>query len=209
MISIVGYLASIFLGISLLVNNELKFRWINTVGCFIFIVYGLLLNAWPIIFTNSALFCINSFYLIKIYRTEEDFDILEYQPGDKIINKFLSFYSKDILQYFPENKQPSLLQDIRFVVLRDMVIANIFEAALQTDGTAIVNINYTVPKYRDYKVGKYIFENEKKYLTNKGIKNIFYATVCNKNHEHFLQKMGFKYQSNIGKVSMVKSLMEG
>ena len=101
MISLVGYLASVFLGISLLVSNELKFRWINTIGCLIFVVYGILLYAWPIIFTNAVLFCINIFYLIKIYRTEEAFDILEYQQGDKIINKFLSFYSKDIQQFFP------------------------------------------------------------------------------------------------------------
>ncbi len=207
MISFVGYLASVFLGISLLVNNDLKFRWINTIGCFIFVVYGILLNAWPIIFTNAALFCINIFYLIKIYRTQEAFDILEYQPGDKIINKFLNFYSADIHQYFPVNVQPTHSKDIRFVVLRDMVIANIFEATLKTDGTAVVNINYTVPKYRDYKVGRFIFENEKKYLTNKGIKNIFYNTVSNKNHEHFLQKMGFEYQPSNGKISMVKSLV--
>ncbi len=139
--------------------------------------------------------------------TEEAFDILEYNPGDKIINKFLSFYNKDIHQYFPDNIQPTHSNDIRFVVLRDMVIANIFEATLLSDGTAIVNINYTVPKYRDYKVGRFIFENEKKYLTNKGIKKIFYEKVPNKNHEHFLQKMGFEYQPSNGKVSMVKSLV--
>lgn len=207
MISLVGYLASVFLGISLLVNNDLKFRWINTTGCFIFIIYGVLLNAWPIIFTNAALFFINIFYLIKIYKTEEAFDIVEYQPGDKIIEKFQRFYNADIQNYFPEKSASVYSEDIRFAVLRDMVIANIFEATLQADGKAVVNINYTVPKYRDYKVGKYIFDQEKKYLINRGIKTIVYNSVTNKNHEHFLLKMGFEYLSKKDKPSMSKSLL--
>jgi hypothetical protein len=39
-------------------------------------------------------------------------------------------------------------------------VANIFSAKVDAAGNAEVLINYTVPKYRDFKVGKYIFENE-------------------------------------------------
>ena len=72
-----------------------------------------------------------------------------------------------------------------FVVLRDLVIANIFTASILKDGSAIVNINYTVPKYRDYKVGKFIFERENRFLISKGIKCLIYKKVLNKNHERF------------------------
>ena len=204
MISLIGYLASVFLGISLLVNNDLKFRWLNTFGCFTFVVYGAMIGAFPVILTNVALFIINVFYLVKIHRTEEAFDILEYQPGDKIISKFLQFYGKEICQYFP-NYKPNFNSDnvLRFVVLRDMVIANIFEATLNENGNATVHLNYTVEKYRDYKVGKFIFDKEKKYLTGRGVRNIFYEKVDNQNHENFLRKMGFEKNDNGSFVKML------
>ena len=54
-----GYLASILLAISLMVNNDLKFRWLNTFGCLSFILYGIFIQAMPVILTNSLLLLIN------------------------------------------------------------------------------------------------------------------------------------------------------
>ena len=191
---IVGYAASVLLAISLLVNNDLKFRWLNTWGCVAFILYGILINAFPIIVTNSILLLINGFHLIKIYRRNENFDLVEFSKDDKLIHKFLSFYQKDIKTYFPEyspgTDDPA--NTISFVVLRDMVIANIFVAAVLGDGTAMIKINYTVPKYRDYKIGKFLFQKEKQLLVSRGIKRLVYPHVFNKQHEAYLVKMGFE-----------------
>ncbi len=192
---IIGYVASVLLALSLLVNNDLKFRWLNMLGCLAFIVYGILITAFPIILTNAILLLINVFYLIKTYNTKENFDLLEFTPGDKIINKFLQFYNKDIESYFPSYRLAGNDNDIRFVILRDMVIANIFVAELAADGNAYVKINYTVAKYRDYKVGTFIFEKEKDFLKTKGIHQLVYLNVPNKNHAAFLKKMGFFEQN--------------
>ncbi len=199
---IIGYVASVLLALSLLVNNDLKFRWLNMFGCLAFIVYGILITAFPIILTNAILLLINVFYLIKTYNTKENFDLLEFTPGDKIINKFLQFYNKDIESYFPGYRLAGNDNDIRFVILRDMVIANIFVAELAADGNAYVKINYTVAKYRDYKVGTFIFDKEKDFLKAKGIHQLVYLNVPNKNHAAFLKKMGFFEQ----KGQMIKAL---
>lgn len=195
---IAGYIASVLLAISLLVNNDLKFRWLNTLGCFAFIFYGILISAFPVILTNSILLLINAFYLIKIYRTDENFDLLEINRDDKMIKKFLFFYRSDIDAFFPEYNYQTEGGSIMFVVLRDLVIANIFSATITDDGNALVNINYTVPKYRDYKVGKFIFDRENKFLISKGVKCITYKKVFNKNHERFLKVMGFEKTSKAG-----------
>ena len=56
-------------------------------------------------------------------------------------------------------------------------------------------------KYRDYKVGRYIFEKEKQFLLEKGVKRILYIDVPNKNHLRFLRVMGFEAeQMNEGTV---------
>lgn len=188
---IVGYAASVLLAISLLVNNDLKFRWLNTWGCLAFIIYGTLIFAFPIILTNSILLLINGFHLIKIYRRNENFDLMEFNQENKLIHKFLSFYQKDINNYFPEFVPRETANNINFVVLRDMVIANIFVAAVLEDGTALIKLNYTVPKYRDYKIGKFLFQKEKQFLLSHGIQRLVYTHVFNKKHESYLIKMGF------------------
>ena len=203
---LLGYIASVLLAISLMVNNDLRFRWLNTMGCMAFIVYGILIHALPVILTNSLLLLINGFYLIKIYRATEHFDLLEFEPGVGLIKKFLSFYGKDINAYFPEFSAITAANNIRFVVLRDIVIANIFAASLDENGIADVNINYTVAKYRDFKVGKFIFEKEKKYLASKGVKQLRYSQAIDKKHIKFLEVMGFTKETGNGKEYFVKTL---
>lgn len=87
-----GYLASLLLIIALLVSNNLKFRWFNTMGNIIFIVYAIVIAAIPILLTSGILLCINLFYLIKIYRKEENFDLIEFKGDEKLVHKFLEFY---------------------------------------------------------------------------------------------------------------------
>ena len=101
LIELPGYLAFIFLAISLWVTNDIKFRWINSTGCLAFILYGIIINAYPIVLTNAVLLAINIFFIIKIYRRQEFFDLAEFKTDGVLIKKFLSFYKKDISSYFP------------------------------------------------------------------------------------------------------------
>src|SRR5205823_7538678 len=107
-----GYLASLCLIAALLISNDLKFRWFNTFGNIFFIIYALILHAFPVLLTNVILFCINAFYLVKVYRRQENFDMLEFKGDEKLIQKFLQFYQNDIRTYFPEYKAKDLQQNL-------------------------------------------------------------------------------------------------
>jgi hypothetical protein len=202
-----GYLASALLALGLLVNNDLKFRWLNTGGNVAFIFYGVALGAIPIILTNSILLAINLFFLYKIYNRKEHFELLEFSNGGIMIDRFLSFYQKDIAAHFPEFSREELERNLNFVVLRNLVIANIFSVKPGSNGTAEVFINYTVAKYRDYKVGRFIFEKEKEFLLSRGIKTIYYTSVANKRHENFLKVMGFSLQELQGAKYLCKEIV--
>lgn len=205
-IQVTGYLASLLLALSLLVTNDLRFRWLNTGGCLSFIVYGILIQAFPIILTNAILFFINMYALVKIYRRKEAFELLEFEPGAALIEKFFRFYAADIAAYFPAFRLADTENNLRFVVLRDMALANVFVASVSPDGTGVVKCNYTIPKYRDYKVGRYIFEKERNYLLSKGIKKLVYHEVANAGHKEFLERMGFRKETVGGKEYFVKHL---
>ncbi|MDZ4794898.1 MAG: hypothetical protein SGI83_11520 [Bacteroidota bacterium] len=201
-----GYLASVLLALGLLVNNDLKFRWLNTGGNIAFIMYGIVLVAVPIILTNSLLLAINLFYLYKIYNRKEHFELLEFSNGGIMIDRFLSFYQADIAVHFPDFRREQVEGNLNFVVLRDLVIANIFSAKLLDDGTASITINYTVAKYRDYKVGRFIFEKEKEYLLSKGVRTIYYTSVASDQHKKFLKVMGFTLQELNGVQRLAKKI---
>lgn len=201
-----GYLAFIFLAISLLVTNDIKFRWINGLGGFSFVLYGLLIGAFPIVLTNVVLFAINVYFLIKIYRKQEKFDLVEFNQNAAIVPKFLSFYENDIQRYFPDFELTDNADEVKFIVLRDIAMANIFVAKLDDRGNAVVQINYTVPKYRDFKVGRFLFDEGKRYLVEKGVRKIIYLSVANPAHKSFLQVMGFTNEWIDGKQCMVKNI---
>lgn len=189
---VLGYLAFIFLAVSLWVTNDIKFRWINSFGCLAFVLYGLFIGAFPIVLTNAVLLTINIYFLIKIYHRQESFDLVEFTKDAALVPKFLDFYQKDIQSYFPDFTMDEKAHEIKFVVLRDIVVANIFVATVDKQGNAVVKINYTVPKYRDYKVGRFLFEEGKEFLLTRGVKTIIYPQVHHAKHEKFIRIMGFK-----------------
>jgi hypothetical protein len=59
----VGYLAMAVLLISFMMKNVTKLRIINSIGCAIFIFWGILIQEYPVIITNSSIVLINFYYL--------------------------------------------------------------------------------------------------------------------------------------------------
>ncbi|MEO7312990.1 MAG: hypothetical protein ABIX01_21570 [Chitinophagaceae bacterium] len=194
MVVLIGYLASGILAVSLMMSNALRFRWLNISGNICFIVYGVFIQAFPIIVANSILFSINIYQLVRLLTFKETFHHVPFTTGDAFVEKFLSFYKNDLEAYFPGFRFQTNDGRVCFVVLRDLVIANIFVARLAENGRATVEVNYTVPNYRDFKVGRFIFDKEKEYLLSQGVRQIVYDQVAHKNHEHFIKVMGFEQQ---------------
>ena len=56
---ILGYVATAIVIFSFTIRNLKWLRIVNTIGCFLFIVYGLFLLNMPIIITNAAIMIIN------------------------------------------------------------------------------------------------------------------------------------------------------
>ena len=60
----IGYIATGVLLVSFTMTQLRALRIVNAIACVLFVLYGILLsNAWPIIFSNAAIFCINIYNL--------------------------------------------------------------------------------------------------------------------------------------------------
>lgn len=76
MVEMIGYLASLMVAISLMMKNIVSLRWINSIGCGLFVIYGTVIEAWPVAFMNAFIVGINMYYLIKIAREEKASTVL-------------------------------------------------------------------------------------------------------------------------------------
>jgi hypothetical protein len=188
----IGYLASVFLIISLSISGDFKLRVFNSLGCICFIIYGFIFNAWPVILTNAILLAINIFYIKKIYDHKENFELIEIKADDLIVDKFIDYYKKDIAEFYPQFTKAVLQKNINFIVLRDLTVANLFSVSLQPNNDALVDINYTIKKYRDFKISKFIFSQKAKTLAQKGIKRILHSNENAHKYQKYFDVMHFK-----------------
>ena len=65
---LLGYLASLFVAISLMMRSLTRLRVINLVGCLLFVVYGLIIGAYPVAVMNSFILLVNLYHLQQSFK---------------------------------------------------------------------------------------------------------------------------------------------
>lgn len=66
-IDILGYSAMALLLISFAMKNVITLRIINTLGCILFAIWGLIIEELPVVITNISIMLINVYYLLRHY----------------------------------------------------------------------------------------------------------------------------------------------
>lgn len=77
-----GLLASVFILVSFLTSNQIRTRIINSIGCVVFIVYGILLPAYSTAFMNAAMLIVHAVFLIK-YAVKKRKDKISETPPEQ------------------------------------------------------------------------------------------------------------------------------
>ena len=67
----IGYAASFMIATSLLLTDLKKLRVINTIGCVLFVIYGSLVGAYPVVISNIAIAFINFYHLYKLSKSNK------------------------------------------------------------------------------------------------------------------------------------------
>ena len=100
---IIGYAASFFVALSLVMVSIVKLRILNLAGCLFFTIYGILIGSFPIVLTNSLISVINIYHLAKAFMPSlEEFTYLKIgeQRRQKLLD-FVEAQEKDIRRHFP------------------------------------------------------------------------------------------------------------
>ncbi len=186
---IIGYLASVVVAISLMMTRIIKLRWINFVGSSLFSIYGFLIQSYPVALLNGFIAIVNIYYLIQIYKSKEFFRILESKKNSNYLQYFLDFYKTEIVKFNPKFDFIINEKDKVFYILRDMVPAGLIIGEIENLNINI-KLDFVTPIYRDFKIGKFLYQDHKTFLKNLGFESIT-TKSSSESQAQYLQKMGF------------------
>lgn len=189
-IEIIGFVASVIIALSMAIHSKAKFRLINLAGASAFLVYGILIESWPVALMNVFIVGADIFYLLRIYTNNELFSTLEIRGGNKYLINFLEFHNKEIQKFFPGFQYKPELNTMSFFILRNMAVAGVFFAHKEGSSTLKVGLDYVVPEYRDYKNAKFVYHRLKDKFKDLGINRII-VHPQSFDHIKYLRKIGF------------------
>lgn len=192
---IVGYTGSLLVALSLTMKSLQRLRVINMVGALFFIAYGLLIGAFPIALLNGLTLGVNAYNLWRMLQQRDYFTLMEIRPDSAYLRRFLEFYRKEISELIPTYLfKPDGDQMVIFI-LRNMVPVGLV-IVKQTGDMAKIFLDFVIPGYRDFRAGKFIFDESADYFWQKGIKRLVSAPGSPR-HESYLKRVGFELEQEL------------
>jgi len=192
---LIGYAASLLVAISLMMSNIVRLRIINMTGAAFFVVYGILIDSIPVAAMNAFIVLVNIYYLVQSWTSNEYFKLLKMSPQNEFLIYFLEFYQDEIAENQPSFAFDLEERDLCVFTLRNTVPAGLLIGTINPEGTLEVKLDYATPSYRDFKIGRFLFEQSRTFFTNKGISRIL-ANGDSKEHKNYLEQMEFSAVDN-------------
>ncbi|MBQ9471062.1 MAG: YgjV family protein [Bacteroidales bacterium] len=190
-----GYVASAIIAISMFLSSIVRLRWVNLVGAALFMVYGVLIKAWPVALLNAVIVVTDIYYLLRIYSHVDMFELLEVPAHNPYLQRFLFYYNDDIVHYNPDFVYRPGPQTTCYLVMRNMVVVGVFIARINETSGIEVELDYVTPGYRDMKNGRFVYMwVAKKFMAQQHTH--IWADGTNPMHVRYLRRMGFKLQPN-------------
>ncbi|HAG16065.1 MAG TPA: hypothetical protein DCG69_06005 [Bacteroidales bacterium] len=204
-IEVIGYLGSFFIAFAMTFSSIVKLRWFSFVGTILFTTYGFSIGAYPVGIVNAFIMMTNIVFLIRFYSKKELFRTLEIRNDNRYLLDFLQFHKTDIAQFFPDFSVENNETVLSYLILRNMQVAGVFIGKRIDDHSLCVKLDYVTPEYRDYKLGKFIYDANQSLFKQKEIKTIISGSYSPKN-DQYLKKLGFEPSIQDQKVVFIKHI---
>src|SRR5215203_3722427 len=98
---LIGYVGSLLVATSLMMKSLVRLRVINLAGTLIFVIFGFLIGAEPIILLNVLILGVNIYHLVQMWQQKHYFNLLEVSHDSTYLQSFLEFYHDEIISFFP------------------------------------------------------------------------------------------------------------
>lgn len=189
----VGYLASLLVVLSLAQTRVLWLRLLSLSGSVVFTTYGLLIDSWPLVITNSVIVILNLYFLWRIQTGREEFSLLELAPDSPYLIRFLEFHADDIAAAQPDFTGVRATDTV-VMVLRDMVPAVVVVGRAREEEFRVY-LDYAIPSYRDFKAGKWLYDRRADFFDRLEAE-VIVATGLTSVQRRYLRRAGFRPAEN-------------
>lgn len=201
-IQILGYAASLIVFISLMMKSLAKLRVLNAVGSLLFVVFALATDSLPTAFLNLGIVVIDVFYFIRMTRVKDNFEIMTVQKDNEIVRRFYRTNKKELDALFGEasfvkSEKIALFfrnDDIAGLLAYSSVVLPQSDSSVPESAAEIL-IDFVVPKYRDFAVGRHFFVKDVSFWKEQGYSCLL-SSVPDKKHIPYLERLGFERQND-------------
>jgi hypothetical protein len=190
-IEVIGYIGTIGVAASLMMSSIRRLRWVNLFGAATMAIYGVLIDAWPVLALNAFIVLVDVYYLVKIHRERDVFAFFEVSPDMPFLKEFLRFYGDDISKFAPGFDLARCTKAHVRLILRNMLPVGLFVCGRAKDGEAEVFLDYVVPGYRDFKSARFVYSAPHDRLREAGV-HTFVATAEVPAQRRYLRRVGFQ-----------------
>ena len=201
-IQILGYAASLIVFISLMMKSLAKLRVLNAAGSLLFVVFALATDSLPTAFLNMGIVVIDVFYFIRMTRVKDNFEIMTVQKDNEIVRRFYRANKKELDALFGEasfvkSEKIALFfrnDDIAGLLAYSSVVLPQSDSSVPESAAEIL-IDFVVPKYRDFAVGRHFFVKDVRFWKEQGYTCLL-SSVPDKRHIPYLERLGFERQND-------------
>ena len=190
-IEIIGYAGSALVLISMLMTSVVRLRIINLIGSVIFSLYALAIRSYPTALMNICLAAINIYHLLRIFRQQKIYNLIETASDDAFFSYLLKKNGEDIRQWFPEFSLGENQPNVAYLICCDSDPACMFLGKETAPGELEVVLDYATPVYRDTSVGRYLY----KCLAEKGWSTLVFRQNA-EGHVPYMKKIGYICNEN-------------
>ncbi|GAA2833120.1 YgjV family protein [Kribbella solani] len=190
--SIVGWGGSALVVLSLLQTRILRLRILNLVGCVILVAFNAIVGVWPMVGMNAVLAVINVVHLWRLLRhrhDETEYQVLQVGETDAYLGYILDRHRKDITRFNPGFSAGT--SPYAFLVQHGDRTVGVVLAHDAGTGRAQIDLDYVVPKYRDFTPGEFVYRRSDVF-TQHGFRQVL-APPRMRDSARYLSNLGFHH----------------
>lgn len=189
--SVIGWGGSALVVLSLLQTRILRLRVLNLIGCVILVAFNAVVGVWPMVGMNAVLAVINVVHLWRLLRhrhDEAEYQVLQVNDGDAYLGFILERHRKDINRFNPGFTSGA--SPYAFLVQHGDRTVGVVLAHDAGAGRAQIDLDYVVPKYRDFTPGEFVYRRSDVF-TEQGFRQVI-APPRMRDSTPYLRNLGFR-----------------
>ncbi|MFK7917774.1 MAG: hypothetical protein AB8G14_06825 [Ilumatobacter sp.] len=190
---LIGYGASTLVVISLTMRSLLRLRLISLCGSATFLIYGVLIESTPIIFTNICIAAINMWFLRKEFLVarsgSSDLGVSKIRADSPFLLDFIEFHIHDICHFQPDFAMPVGDDVVAMMLTREGLPAGLVIGE-RDEGTFRIELDYVLREHRDSRLGTWLFGPGARVFRELGFQRVC-ADAITESHEKYLRRSGF------------------